>query len=188
MAARVYLEAPSRRREEEFLGLVRQSRGFHRGWVAPPDSNAAFADYLKKCRQPSMRGFFVCIEETDALAAVVNVSQIFRGNFQNAYLGFYVFRSYAGKGYMTEALQQVLKVVFVEMKLHRVEANIQPSNVRSIALVKSLGFNPEGFSPKYLKVGGRWLDHERWATIAEDWRARRRKLRGRGNGASRLDC
>jgi len=176
MAARVYLEPPSRRRVEEFLALTRQSRAFHRGWVAPPNSIAAFATYLENCRQSSTRGFFACVGETGTLAGVLNVSQIFRGNFQSAYLGFYVFQPSAGKGYMSEALELVLNVVFGEMKLHRVEANIQPSNLPSIKLVKGLGFSLEGYSPKYLKVGGRWRDHERWAIRAEDWRARRGKL------------
>ncbi len=59
------------------------------------------------------------------------------------------------------------------MRLHRVEANIQPGNAPSIALVKRLGFELEGMSPRYLKIGGRWRDHERYALRAETWRARR---------------
>lgn len=175
MAARVYLEPPSRRRAEDFLALTRQSRAFHRGWVSPPNSIAAYETYLKNCRQSSSRGFFACVGETDALSGVLNVSQIYRGNFQSAYLGFYVFHPYARKGYMSEALQLVLNVVFDEMILHRAEANIQPSNLSSINLVGRLGFSLEGYSPKYLKVGGRWRDHERWAILAGAWRARRRK-------------
>jgi hypothetical protein len=57
------------------------------------------------------------------------------------------------------------------MRLHRLEANIQPGNVASIALVKGAGFTKEGYSRRYLKISGRWRDHERWAVIAEDWRA-----------------
>jgi ribosomal-protein-alanine N-acetyltransferase len=71
---------------------------------------------------------------------------------------------------MTEALQLILKYAFETLKLHRVEANIQPGNVASIALVKRAGFTQEGYSRRYLKISGRWRDHERWALIAEDWR------------------
>ena len=74
---------------------------------------------------------------------------------------------------MTEALQLVLREAFTKLGLHRLEANIQPGNTASIALAKRCGFELEGFSPRYLKVGGRWRDHERWAIRAETWRALR---------------
>jgi hypothetical protein len=52
------------------------------------------------------------------------------------------------------------------IQLHRLEANIQPANLASIAVVRKCGFKKEGFSPKYLKIPGRWKDHERWAIVA----------------------
>ncbi len=69
----------------------------------------------------------------------------------------------------------VLREAFTTLRLHRLEANIQPGNRASILLVQRCGFELEGFSPRYLKVGGRWRDHERWAIRADTWRARRRK-------------
>jgi ribosomal-protein-alanine N-acetyltransferase len=71
---------------------------------------------------------------------------------------------------MTETLRVFLSYIFKELKLHRIEANIQPGNAASIALVKRAGFKLEGYSPRYLKISGRWRDHERWAILAEDWR------------------
>lgn len=173
MPTRVTLTTPSRQRQSEFLTLVRASRSLHRGWVSPPATEAAYREYLKTCRARTARGFLVCLREDDSLAGVINLSQIARGNFQSAYLGFYAFKPTAGRGYMTEALSLVLDVAFGEMKLHRLEANIQPSNARSLGLVKRVGFKREGFSPKYLKISGRWRDHERWTILAEDWRAKR---------------
>ncbi len=73
---------------------------------------------------------------------------------------------------MTEGLELVLREAFTTLKLHRIEANIQPGNAPSIALVARCGFVKEGFSERYLKVGGRWADHERWAIRSEQWKAR----------------
>jgi ribosomal-protein-alanine N-acetyltransferase len=68
----------------------------------------------------------------------------------------------------------VLRHAFGALKLHRVQASIQPENERSIALVRSAGFRKEGLSLRYLKIGGRWRDHEHWAITIEDRRASRR--------------
>jgi ribosomal-protein-alanine N-acetyltransferase len=103
----------------------------------------------------------------------VNVNNIVRGGFQSGFLGYGAFASHAGQGLMTRGLEAVLGIVFRELGLHRVEANIQPANHRSIALVRRLGFEREGFSPAYLMVGGQWRDHERWALRAEYWAAHR---------------
>ena len=67
---------------------------------------------------------------------------------------------------MRAGLSQVVRYAFSSLKMHRLEANIQPENIASIALVRSCGFLKEGYSPKYLKIGGRWRDHERWAILA----------------------
>ncbi len=100
---------------------------------------------------------------------VVNLNEIVRGAFHSAYLGYYGFTPHAGQGYMAEGLGLVLRHAFRRMGLHRLEANIQPGNRASRALVRGLGFRREGFSPRYLKIGGRWRDHERWAIVREAW-------------------
>jgi ribosomal-protein-alanine N-acetyltransferase len=105
------------------------------------------------------------------MVGVVNVSEIVRGPFRSAYLGYYGFVPHNGQGYVTEAMRIVIAKVFGLLKLHRLEANIQPTNRASVAVVHRLGFRREGYSPRYLKVGGRWRDHERWAILKEDWTA-----------------
>jgi ribosomal-protein-alanine N-acetyltransferase len=104
------------------------------------------------------------------LAGVVNVSEIVRGQFCSGYLGYYAFVPNDGCGYMLAGMTKVIRLAFGKHRLHRLEANIQPGNTRSIELVQTLGFRLEGYSQKYLKIGGRWRDHERWALTAEVWR------------------
>ena len=106
-----------------------------------------------------------------ALAGVVNLNAILRGSLQGAYLGFYAHADHAGQGLMTEAIHLALARAFRVLKLHRIEANVQPNNHRSLATVARCGFRREGFSPGYLKIGGRWRDHERWGILAKEWRA-----------------
>lgn len=100
---------------------------------------------------------------------VINVSEIVRGHFRSAFLGYYAFAALAGQGYMTEGMVAALLWVFGPLGLHRVEANIQPENRASLALVKKMGFRQEGFSPRYLEVDGDWRDHERWALVKEEF-------------------
>jgi ribosomal-protein-alanine N-acetyltransferase len=80
---------------------------------------------------------------------------------------------------MTEGLTLVLRHAFRRLGLHRLEPNIQPENLASRRLVRRLGFRKEGFSPRYLKIAGRWRDHERWAIVRETWTPRSVKRRGR---------
>jgi ribosomal-protein-alanine N-acetyltransferase len=115
------------------------------------------------------------MKEDDAIVGSINLSQIFRGGFKSAYLGYQIGAPFAGRGYMTEAIRLVLQYAFREMKLHRLEANVQPGNRASIALVERVGFTKEGYSRRYLKIGGRWRDHERWAIVAEEWQTQNRR-------------
>ena len=168
----VALRRPSIRDAEAFLSAVRRSRSLHKGMVSPPRDLDQFRRYTSALRRANRAGFLVVNDDPEALVGVINVSEIVRGPFQSAYLGYYAFRPLAGRGLMRAGMQRVLGHCFTELGLHRLEANIQPTNERSIALVKSLGFRLEGLSPRYLKVCGRWRDHERWALLAEEWHAR----------------
>lgn len=165
------LEVPSWQRAEEFLRAVRASRSLHRGWVTPPVDRTAYRRFVAGAQSPTRAGFFV-IALDGSLAGVINVGEIVGGNLQSAYLGYYALEPHAGRGVMRAGLRLVIEHCFGKLRLHRLEANIQPENARSIALVRGLGFRQEGFSPRYLKVCGRWRDHERWALLVDDWRRR----------------
>jgi [ribosomal protein S5]-alanine N-acetyltransferase len=187
MPERVYLESPSLRRQTEFLALALRSRQFHSPWVKPPTTEAEFATYLRNCRKQSSQSFFICTKGSRRLVGVVNIAQIVRGLFQSAYIGFYVFEPMSRRGHMADGLHLVLDDTFRQLKLHRLEANIQPANCESLQFVKKLGFTREGYSPKYLKIRGKWRDHERWAILAEDWRQRRRSFASGWRKPTRTD-
>jgi ribosomal-protein-alanine N-acetyltransferase len=174
---RVYLREPTRNDQQEILTRNRASRALHRGWVSPPTDAAAFAAWIKRLDNPAAKALLACRIDDGAIVGVFVLSQIVRRLFQSAYLGYYAEHPFEGQGYMTEAVQLVLHHVFVSMKLHRVEANVQPENAASIALIKGAGFRLEGFSPRYLKIAGRWRDHQRWALLIDDWRTLRRRRR-----------
>ena len=171
-APTVRLERPTLRREADYLSAVRRSRRLHRGLVTCAATTREFRDYLRRTRRKNQESFFV-VTAAGELAGVINLNEIVRYSFDSAYLGYYAFTPFAGKGLMRAGLKLVLARAFGDLGLHRVEANIQPANRRSITLVRSLGFRYEGLARRYLKISGRWRDHEHWALIKEDWRARR---------------
>jgi [ribosomal protein S5]-alanine N-acetyltransferase len=138
-----------------------------------PTTGEAYRAYLERSLRPTNAYFLAHRIEDDAIVGFLNISEIVRGNFQSAFLGYGAVAEFAGRGYMTEAMHLVLREAFTRLGLHRLEANIQPGNIASIALAKRCGFQKEGFSPRYLKVSGRWRDHERWAITKEPWRSRR---------------
>ena len=167
---RVRLETPSRKHAVDFLGAARGSVSLHRAAVSPPNSERAYGNYIRSLESDNKFGWFVIEQASGGIAGVINVSEIVRGCFQSGYLGYYALVPHAGKGLMREGLACVVTKCFRELRLHRLEANIQPWNRKSISLVSGLGFVKEGFSRRYLKISGRWQDHERWAILSEDWR------------------
>lgn len=103
------------------------------------------------------------------MVGVVNLSQIMFTPFaRGAFLACHGMAALAGRGLMTEAVRLAITYAFGPLGLHRLEANIQPANLRSIALVRRLGFHHEGFSPRCLHIDGAWRDHERWALLADE--------------------
>jgi ribosomal-protein-alanine N-acetyltransferase len=173
----IALRPPTAADRGELLSLIRASRSLHRPWIHPPTSGAAFRRFLQRSGEPSVRTLLIVRREDPRIVGAFTLSQIFLGSFRSAYLGYWVGAPYAGQGYMTEGMRLLLRHAFGRLKLHRVEANVQPGNTASRALVRRTGFRQEGFSPRYLKIGGRWRDHERWAITVEDFRSSRRKRR-----------
>lgn len=169
--ARLYLRHPRPEDEDAYLAMNRASLEHHGAWYTAPLSPEDFAVRLERCGAENFEGLFAFRRDDGAIVGEVNMSQIVRGIFLSAYLDYQVGAAYARRGYGAEALGLALRHAFTTMELHRLEANVQPENTASIALVRKLGFTLEGYSRRYLKVGGQWRDHERWAILREDWEA-----------------
>ena len=166
MKVRVLIRQPTLADMKPFLAAVSESRVLHHPWVSPPDTPVKFRAYIKRMAPPMNYAFLVCRKDNEAIVGVINLTNIVRGLFQSGYLGYYAFVGHERQGLMQQGLKAVVRHAFKVLRLHRLEANIQPNNVASVALAASCGFSKEGYSPRYLKVGGRWRDHERWAILA----------------------
>ena len=162
---RIYLRPVADDDRTEFLKLMRQSQHLHHPWISPPLTDAGFNGYLARTRRDDHEGLLICAKHDDAIAGVININNIIRGSFLSASLGYYAGAPFAGQGLMREGLDLVKGYAFFTLGLHRLEANIQPDNKRSIALVKQCGFEHEGLSPDFLYINGKWRDHERWTAV-----------------------
>jgi ribosomal-protein-alanine N-acetyltransferase len=167
------LATPTAADRDDYLRAVRKSRAFHRPWVYPPATARDFAKYLRASRGSGREVFFARTVKAGELVSVVDLSVITLGVLKSAYLGFFAMVPHERQGYTQDAVSLALTRIFSELKLHRVAASVQPENKPSLALLERLGFRYEGYSPRYLKIGGRWRDHELWAILAEEWRTGR---------------
>ena len=166
MPPRVELHPLTLSDQDEFCTLAQASSELHQPWMQLPATAEEFQVWMRRFDDGANQGFLVRVRETGAAAGMVNINSIIRGRYQGASLGYAAFAPSAGHGYMTEGLAATLQYAFTDLRLHRLEANIQPANKASLALVQRLGFRYEGLSPAYLYIDGDWRDHERWAITA----------------------
>lgn len=160
---RVALRHLADRDQDEFLELVSASTELHRPWMSLPSTPERYRAYLTRYEQPDEESVLICVRGSGAIAGVVNINNIIRGRFQCGSIGYAAFAPTAGQGYMTEGLTLVTRYAFEQLRLHRLEAQIQPGNHASLGLVRRVGFRHEGYSPEMLYIDGAWRDHERWA-------------------------
>ncbi|MFI9595452.1 GNAT family N-acetyltransferase [Nonomuraea sp. NPDC052265] len=166
MPPRVELRPLTRSDQDEFCSLVRASAELHQPWMQLPSTAEQFQTWMHRFDDGLNLGFLIRVRETGAAAGTVNINSIIRGRYQGASLGYAAFAPSAGQGYMTDGLTLALQHAFTDLRLHRLEANIQPANKASLALARRLGFRHEGLSPAYLYIDGAWRDHERWSITA----------------------
>ncbi len=151
------------------LAATCASQNLHHPWVSAPTTDAEFEAWVKSKSTPRHEALLLWHRADQHVVGYVGVNEIVAGSFQSAYLGYWINAHYARQGMMTRGLPLAIDYAFVNRGLHRLEANIQPENAGSRAVVRKLGFVKEGFSKRYLKIAGAWRDHERWALTRELW-------------------
>ena len=113
---------------------------------------------------------FIFRRDDARVAGTANLTEIVRGPFQAAYLGYALAEAEQGKGLMHEGLSLLLRFAFAELNLHRIMANFIPSNERSRAVLERLGFRVEGRADDYLRIDGAWREHVLTSLTNPAWR------------------
>jgi [ribosomal protein S5]-alanine N-acetyltransferase len=172
----VFLRVPVEEDRGEFIELRRASRKFLEKWepIPPkgldPWGDSGFDRELALAETERTRRLLVCQRSDGVIVGKLSISGIERGIQQSCHFGYWVGEAFARRGYAAEAVRLGIGYAFRTLKLHRVEANLIPENAASRGVVVAAGLQKEGFSPRYLKIRGRWRDHERWAVVKEDWK------------------
>ncbi|MDC7239134.1 MAG: GNAT family N-acetyltransferase [Spirochaetales bacterium] len=149
------------------LDYYLRNKDFLRPWSPLPTENFYTLEHHQKMmnagmdhlrNQEEIKLWMRCRGEEELIGQFC-FSQIVRGPFQSCYLGYSLDEKRTGRGYMTEALKEGISMIFDDMELHRIEANIMPRNTASLRVTEKLGFRSEGTARDYLKINGRWEDH-----------------------------
>ncbi|MDP6706801.1 MAG: GNAT family protein [Alphaproteobacteria bacterium] len=173
---KVYLRPPQPGDWADWARLRAESREFltpwEPTWAADELTRNAFRRRLRRYGRDAREGygyaFFVFRASDDSLLGGLTLSNVRRGVTQSCSLGYWMGKPHAGQGYMTDALGTVLQFVFDSLGLHRLEAACLPSNERSKAVLRRVGFDEEGLARQYLKINGTWRDHVLFALLASD--------------------
>ncbi len=175
----VTLRLPAESDRQELLSLRRASRAALEPWEPAPllgtdvYGSEWFDRVLATSNTPARVRWLVCEKVSKLIVASVGIDQISRGPFNNGIMGWWCGTPYTNKGFMTAGIQAALESAFRDeplgLSLHRIEANIRPENIASLAVARKVGFRYEGHSPKYLQIAGKYCDHSRFAIVREDW-------------------
>jgi ribosomal-protein-alanine N-acetyltransferase len=176
---RLHLRASDPSLAESIADHLRRNRAAHARWN-PPTADSFFTPEGQRERlisaaraeaKGSQLGWWLMARDAPGrVIGHLRFSQIARGPFHSAMLGFAIDAALEGRGLMREALRAALADVFgARVRLHRVQANARPENTRSLALLAGLGFEREGYAREYLFIDGAWRDHVMTALRAPGW-------------------
>ncbi len=168
MSARTVVRPLTVGDEPAFVALAVENLEFHRRWIKLPTEPDEFKRYFSKFDGENALFFVICDAYSDSIVGFVSLTGIEREPYHRGRLGYGVFERYARMGYVSAGFKQVIDFAFESLKLHRLEADIQPENSPSRRLVEKMGFTCEGVSRGFIRINGEWIDHERWALTPDD--------------------
>lgn len=161
---------------ELLIDYLQRNRNFLKEWE--PIRNEGYytlesvqnriEDENKSIEDRSCIPLYIINKGDNKIIGKVSLTNIVYGPFLSCYLGYNLDEKEINKGKITEALSQLIEIAFKDYKLHRIEANIIPRNIRSKKVAIKLGFTEEGLSKKYLKISGKWEDHIHYVLLNQE--------------------
>ena len=159
------------------LDMRTRNRDFFEPWEPDQSSQLFTLDGMTRDIEQRRRDWaadrrysFLIEDDHGGCIGGIILSNVIRGAFQNATVGYYVDEGNNGRGVATEALKQIVRFAFEEIGLHRVEASVMDHNARSKRVIAKAGLRHIGFAPRYLKLAGDWQDHHVFAITREEWK------------------
>ncbi|MBY9078160.1 GNAT family N-acetyltransferase [Paenibacillus sp. HN-1] len=170
---RVYVRFPEEADAEELTAMYKRNRDFFEEFSpSVPEEfytlehQLQFIYQSKSDREDDRKyNFVLCHAEDDRIIGSIGLSFVVRGPLQSCMIGYSLDRDYNGKGYMTEAVKQVVSYAFEELRFHRVTGEASPRNPGSIRVLENAGFHKEGIARSNVKINGVWEDHQVLAII-----------------------
>ncbi|MGO4494828.1 GNAT family N-acetyltransferase [Paenibacillus sp. 2RAB27] len=174
---RVYIRFLDVSDTDDMLNLMLRNRELFEG-VSPKRNESVYTkevqekgieNGIKQREEDKRYAFGIFLTETDQLIGDISLFEVQRGPHQKCILGYSMDQAHNGKGYMTKAIQLIMKFAFEEIGLLRVEAGVMPRNVGSMRVLEKAGFKQEGLARKLLEINGVREDHVLFAMLAEDY-------------------
>lgn len=173
MGQQVYTRFTEERDAAELAAMHMRNREFFEQFSpSPPDEfyteayqRQAISKQLADRLEDRMYSYVICLKEDHRIIGGVGLSFVNRGPLQSCMIGFVLDQAYNGKGYMTEAVKQVVRHAFEELKFHRIYGEASPRNPGSIRVLEKAGFHKEGIARSNVKINGKWEDHQVLAII-----------------------
>src|SRR5262245_35507704 len=116
-------------------------------------------------RAADLRHRFLIMAE-GRLAGALSISNLIRGPFQSAHLGYFVAERVNGRGVGTAAVAEAVERAFGQLRLHRLQAGTLTDNIGSQRVLEKNGFERIGVARNYLEIAGAWRDHVLFQRIA----------------------